>query len=422
MKYLSSLVVASIVAVFSGTALASETEALPKPQAPKKAEHRPHGKPAHAAKVHKVSAKTHDGKSHKAHGKPKVEKVSTHKSHEPKAHEGKGHVESPHVDKVMHTAKPGLVKVSTKKVDAHVNDQVTLHMGIRHADAHEEPKPEDLAFPDLTEASLTRASKTNKGHKGEEVALLAKVRFKKSERQEPAAAKPQSSRTKKTAPKPSPAKTDGDDGEAPPAESKDNGNPEGSGSEAPCARSFVPTQVTIAREGKEQTVLFRGCDGELTTEFQSALRSLAQSERKASDEVLNDDVVFRVAKIVDHFRPRAKSGAITELASATDVSLSEVSSKPKSKTMRLEIVSGVRPESKGSFHGSARAVDFRLVGVANEQVVAYCKTLADTGCGYYPNSTFLHVDARDSGKGSVFWIDASKPGEPPRYVKSWPEN
>ncbi|HEY2513991.1 MAG TPA: hypothetical protein VGI39_24155, partial [Polyangiaceae bacterium] len=33
-------------------------------------------------------------------------------------------------------------------------------------------------------------------------------------------------------------------------------------------------------------------------------------------------------------------------------------------------------------------------------------------CGYYPNSTFVHMDVREK---SAFWIDFSRPGEPPRY-------
>jgi hypothetical protein len=88
--------------------------------------------------------------------------------------------------------------------------------------------------------------------------------------------------------------------------------------------------------------------------------------------------------------------------------------------VKLSVVSGYRPTSVGSMHASGRAVDFRLEGVANEEVVAFCKTLTDTGCGYYPNSSFVHLDVRDAGKGHVSWIDASGPGEAPRYVPTWP--
>lgn len=90
------------------------------------------------------------------------------------------------------------------------------------------------------------------------------------------------------------------------------------------------------------------------------------------------------------------------------------------KTPRLEVISGYRPASVGSFHANGRALDFHVDGVANEALVAFCKTLNDTGCGYYPNSSFVHMDVRPPGTGHVQWIDASGPGEAPHYVSAWP--
>lgn len=86
----------------------------------------------------------------------------------------------------------------------------------------------------------------------------------------------------------------------------------------------------------------------------------------------------------------------------------------------ITMVSGYRPQSKGSPHQAARALDIRIDGVTNEALVAFCKTLQDTGCGYYPNSYFVHVDVRKAGAGHVYWIDVSGPGEKPQYVKTWP--
>jgi len=88
--------------------------------------------------------------------------------------------------------------------------------------------------------------------------------------------------------------------------------------------------------------------------------------------------------------------------------------------LKLSIVSGIRPTSIGSMHATGRAIDFRIEGTKNEDVVAFCKTLTDTGCGFYPNSSFVHLDVRDPGAGHVSWIDASGPGEAPRYVTAWP--
>jgi uncharacterized protein YcbK (DUF882 family) len=84
---------------------------------------------------------------------------------------------------------------------------------------------------------------------------------------------------------------------------------------------------------------------------------------------------------------------------------------------KIEIISGFRPYSPlqhtaHSNHNIGKAVDFRVVGVPNDVTRDYCRTLRDVGCGYYPNSTFVHMDVRDK---STFWIDYSRPGEPPRY-------
>ncbi len=84
---------------------------------------------------------------------------------------------------------------------------------------------------------------------------------------------------------------------------------------------------------------------------------------------------------------------------------------------KIEIVSGFRPYAptqytKDSNHNHGKAIDFRVVGVPNEAVRDFCRTLRNVGCGYYPNSTFVHMDVRES---SAFWIDYAKPGEPPRY-------
>ncbi|MFT3767275.1 MAG: DUF882 domain-containing protein [Minicystis sp.] len=86
----------------------------------------------------------------------------------------------------------------------------------------------------------------------------------------------------------------------------------------------------------------------------------------------------------------------------------------------ISLVSGYRPQSRGSLHQSGRALDLRVAGVSNEELVAFCKTLRDTGCGYYPNSSFVHVDVRNPGTGTVSWIDTSGPGELPHYVAQWP--
>jgi hypothetical protein len=110
---------------------------------------------------------------------------------------------------------------------------------------------------------------------------------------------------------------------------------------------------------------------------------------------IDSRLVERLETVVDHFRKEAQ-------------------------VAHVALVSGYRPRSAGSYHSTGRALDFRLEGVTNEALVAFCKTLQDTGCGYYPNSLFVHMDVRDPGTGHVSWIDMSRPGEPPKYVSAWP--
>jgi uncharacterized protein YcbK (DUF882 family) len=84
---------------------------------------------------------------------------------------------------------------------------------------------------------------------------------------------------------------------------------------------------------------------------------------------------------------------------------------------KIEIISGFRPFSPKQYtphsnHNHGRAMDFRVQGVPNTVLRDFCRTLHDVGVGYYPNSVFVHLDVRSA---PAFWIDYSKPGEPPRY-------
>ena len=79
----------------------------------------------------------------------------------------------------------------------------------------------------------------------------------------------------------------------------------------------------------------------------------------------------------------------------------------------LRIVSGYRRSSyfKDSKHKESRAVDFSIPGVPNEVVRDYVRSLQNVGVGYYPNSSFIHLDVREY---SAYWVDYARPGEPPR--------
>jgi uncharacterized protein YcbK (DUF882 family) len=83
----------------------------------------------------------------------------------------------------------------------------------------------------------------------------------------------------------------------------------------------------------------------------------------------------------------------------------------------IEVVSGYRAYSPTQYtphsnHNYGKALDFRIRGVPNEALRDFCRTLRSAGCGYYPNSTFVHLDVRDT---KAYWVDWSHPGEPPQY-------
>ena len=60
------------------------------------------------------------------------------------------------------------------------------------------------------------------------------------------------------------------------------------------------------------------------------------------------------------------------------------------------------------------ACDFRVVGVTNTELRDYLRrTFEKVGVGYYPNSSFVHLDVRKDH--SAFWIDYSGPGERAMY-------
>lgn len=85
----------------------------------------------------------------------------------------------------------------------------------------------------------------------------------------------------------------------------------------------------------------------------------------------------------------------------------------------VHVVSGFREHShsRSSKHPLGRALDFSVEGVPNWAVRDYLRTLEHVGVGYYPNSTFVHVDVRAE---ATYWVDYSGPGEPPRYASGAP--
>ena len=85
---------------------------------------------------------------------------------------------------------------------------------------------------------------------------------------------------------------------------------------------------------------------------------------------------------------------------------------------QINVLSGFRPAGgntqEDSRHVSGDAIDLRISGVNNRELRDYLRTLDRVGVGYYPNSTFVHLDVRDR---KAFWVDRSGRGEDPDYVR-----
>ena len=85
---------------------------------------------------------------------------------------------------------------------------------------------------------------------------------------------------------------------------------------------------------------------------------------------------------------------------------------------RIYVVSGYRHpkasrHAKRSNHTRGRALDFRVEGVPNRQLRDMLReSFTGVGVGYYPNSTFIHLDIREhDGR----WIDYAGPGQDACY-------
>lgn len=183
-------------------------------------------------------------------------------------------------------------------------------------------------------------------------------------------------------------------------------------------RPCLHTPVTFVRgfDNQTESVVLTQCNGHLVDGAVDRLSSWLSPQLAAKAESAS------TASAKGHHAHTSHPGSPTDvkhLDPGLVAKLQAVASHFPGKPIR--IVSSYRPLSNRSYHQSGRAVDFVVQAVPNEQLVAFCRTLPDTGCGYYPNSSFVHMDIRAAGTGHVYWIDASKPGDPPRYVSEWPE-
>lgn len=152
------------------------------------------------------------------------------------------------------------------------------------------------------------------------------------------------------------------------------------------------------------------------------LNGIVTLERPASQETLRVRLFDKAGKV----DPKARA----RLARFLRDRESDRQKRPHLRLMRvlayladhfngrtIIVVSAFRSENDGangtSRHAAGEAVDIRVEGVPNEALRDYCLTLRRVGVGYYPRSSFVHVDIRDR---EVYWVDWSRPGEPPLYL------
>lgn len=182
----------------------------------------------------------------------------------------------------------------------------------------------------------------------------------------------------------------------------------------PCPKWRAPRPVTLARyDGREQATLpLLDCDGGIAPDAIDVVSALARAPGAPRPELPLP------------FEPAADAGPGEWLP---DIKLLEprllwvmqqIAQAFPRRT--LYIMSGYRQGGHSGFHGKGKAIDLFVVGVPNDQVFAVCRSLRDVGCGYYPNSRFVHIDVRPYGTRRVLWIDDSGPGEPSHYIDGYP--
>lgn len=145
--------------------------------------------------------------------------------------------------------------------------------------------------------------------------------------------------------------------------------------------------IRFVRRDRERTIRLLNCHGRVSPAGRRQLSQMASSRRSGAVKLLNIELVKRIQRVGDEFPGRP-----------------------------IRIISGYRPpagERAGSRHNYGRAMDINVEGIPNRELFRVCRSMPTTGCGFYPNSTFVHIDYRDE---SANWIDYAGPGESPDYA------
>lgn len=403
MKPVVTSIVALVIAIAPFTAMASPEKPAHKPATSKVIKH------SHTKKVEKTSKVEKTEKTEKSETAPIAHVRHTHKDKDSKKDALKPvlhHASGVEVGGAGH--KEPKIEKGVQVIPASLATKSSSHGKLTHVSHQTKVETKAADMPKLPNPNATKASKSG-NEKGAGKASAKKSDdgaddgqlWRDEEMADLVARIIRGKHPKSEAePKGEGRGTDKSDAKAKPASAKT----------APCSKA----PIEIIRGPEIDTFELTKCDGTIaplaiehlsvSVRPGSAARPvapIADLAKKKGNELakgihrVDERLAMRLQALADHF---GKAGT----------------------PVKLSVVSGYRPTSIGSMHATGRAIDFRVEGAKNEEVVAFCKTLTDTGCGFYPNSSFVHLDVRDPGAGHVSWIDASGPGETPRYVSTWP--
>jgi LysM repeat protein len=155
----------------------------------------------------------------------------------------------------------------------------------------------------------------------------------------------------------------------------------------PCYKDPVVLYRVRSDEAQEVPLCF--CNGRPNPKAVEALSALSAPSNTEKSMPLHSRLVLLLQKIADKYPAK-----------------------------RIEIISGYRTKKQighESYHNKGQALDFRVEGVSNKDLVTFVRTFKDVGVGYYPNSVFIHMDTREQ---QAFWIDYSRPGEKAIYGRA----
>ncbi len=179
----------------------------------------------------------------------------------------------------------------------------------------------------------------------------------------------------------------------------------------PCPRWLAPRAVTLTRyAGETERLALFDCDGAIAPEVIDRVSMLSRAPGTPTPSL-------PLPPEAQHGRPGEWLPGLRLLDPRLVWALGKIGAAFPGK--RIVIMSGYRPDAHTSLHRRGKAIDIYVEGVGNDLLFRECRKLRDTGCGYYPNNVFVHLDVRAYGTRHVAWVDVSSPGDPSRYVDGW---